>query len=234
MDTQNRLKWERCDNQSLIDIHKLATYNYIINKKTSQIYKYLNKFYGFASIISSSIATTIFLIQGSDNVVIDEDFSNGGIIPVSDVCDKTNVAITFLSFTLLSTILQNITNLTDIANEYSDISKKYYHYKNIIETIGDINPNRRNGSPKMILPILRYKINKLSENKRLIPCCFYSIMKRVYKDKKNKSYLTKSHNGSKEDENKNSDEQEHPEEILYTNVFPYMRDERELGIMIDH
>ena len=33
---------------------------------------------------------------------------------------------------------------------------------------------------------------------------------------------------------RNSDEQEHPEEILYTNVFTYMRDERELGIMIDH
>src|SRR6056300_1153429 len=119
MDTQNRFKWEHYDNQRLIDIHKLATYNYIINKKTSQMYKYLNKFYGFASIICSSIATTIFLIQGSDNVVVDEDFSNGGIISVSDVCDKNNVAITFLSFTLLSTILQNTINLTDIANEYN-------------------------------------------------------------------------------------------------------------------
>ena len=184
MDTQNRFKWEHYDNQRLIDIHKLATYNYIINKKTSQMYKYLNKFYGFASIISSSIATTIFLIQGSDNVVVDEDFSNGGIISVSDVCDKNNVAITFLSFTLLSTILQNTMNLTDIANEYNDISKKYYHYKNIIETIGDINPSRRNGYPKMILPILRYKINKLDENKRLIPCCFYSIIKEFTRIKK--------------------------------------------------
>ena len=56
---------------------------------------------------------------------------------------------------------------------------------------------------------------------------------KIYKDKKNKSYLTKSHNGSKEDENKNQ-MNKNPEEILYTNVFPYMIDERELGIMIDH
>lgn len=234
MDTQNRFKWTHYDNQILIDIHKLATYNYIINKKTSQMYKYLNKFYGFVSIISSSLATTVFLLQGSDNVVIDEDFSNGGIISVSDVCDKTNAAVTFLSFTLLSTILQNIMNLTNISNEYNDISKKYYHYKNIIETVGDINPSKRNGSPKMILPILRYRINKLNENKRLIPCCFYSIMKIIYKHKKNKSYLTEKHNGSKAGENDNPDEQEHNDEILYTNVFPYMRDVRELDIMIDH
>lgn len=233
MEEQNKLKWTKYDNQNLIDIHKLACYNYIINKKTSQMYKYLNKFYGFASIISSSIATTIFLIQGNDNVVINEDFSNGGIISVSDVCYKNNVAIIFLSFTLLSTILQNITNLTNISNEYNDISKKYYHYKNIIETVGDINPTKRNGSPKIILPIIRYKLNKLSENKKSVPCCFSSIIERVYSDKKNKSYLAKKHEDYKEmNENENSDEQS--DEIIYTNVFPYMRDVRDIDIMIDH
>jgi hypothetical protein len=228
----HKLKWTTYDNQLLIDLHKKAGYNYNINKKTSQIYKYLNKFCGFVSIISSSIATTIFLIKGSDSLVIDEDFSNGGIVSVSDVCDKSNIAITFLSFTILSTILQNITNLTNISNEYKDISKQYYHYKNIIETVGDINPNKRNGSPKMIIPIIRYKLNKLSENKKSVPCCFSSILERIYKNEVNKSYLIKKHEDfSVINENENPDEQS--DEIIYTNVFPYMRDIRELDIMID-
>ena len=191
MSSSKKKKWsEKEDNDTLVKLHIETKYNYIVNKKTSFIYKYINKLLGFLSIISSSVTTAIIWIEQEKNLESICDVNDGSNILISDLYNgNMNVLKTLLVITIFSTFTQNFFNLIDISNEYKNISESYGKYKNIIECIGDIHPKKREGSAKSTLPVLRYNINKLKQTKRPINCLLDYMFKKIYKDEASNSYL---------------------------------------------
>jgi len=191
MSSSKKKEWsEKEDNDTLVNLHIESKYNYIVNKKTSVIYNYINKFLGFLSIISSSVATAIIWIDQDKNVASMYDVNDGSNILLSDLFNgNMNVLKTSLGFTIFSTFTQNFFNLIEISNEYKDISESYGKYRNIIECIGDIHPKKREGSAKSTLPVLRYNINKLKQTKKPINCLLAYMFEKIYKDEASNSYL---------------------------------------------
>jgi len=181
MSSSKKKKWsEKEDNDTLVKLHIETKYNYIVNKKTSFIYKYINKLLGFLSIISSSVTTAIIWTEQEKNLESICDVNDGSNILISDLYNgNMNVLKTLLVITIFSTFTQNFFNLIDISNEY----------KNIIECIGDIHPKKREGSAKSTLPVLRYNINKLKQTKRPINCLLDYMFEKIYKDEASNSYL---------------------------------------------
>jgi len=191
MSSSKKKKWsEKEDNDTLVKLHIETKYNYIVNKKTSFIYKYINKLLGFLSIISSSVTTVIIWTEQEKNLESICDVNDGSNILISDLYNgNMNVLKTLLVITIFSTFTQNFFNLIDISNEYKNISESYGKYKNIIECIGDIHPKKREGSAKSTLPVLRYNINKLKQTKRPINCLLDYMFEKIYKDEASNSYL---------------------------------------------
>jgi len=191
MSSSKKKKWsEKEDNDTLVKLHIETKYNYIVNKKTSFIYKYINKLLGFLSIISSSVTTAIIWTEQEKNLESICDINDGSNILISDLYNgNMNVLKTLLVITIFSTFTQNFFNLIDISNEYKNISESYGKYKNIIECIGDIHPKKREGSAKSTLPVLRYNINKLKQTKRPINCLLDYMFEKIYKDEASNSYL---------------------------------------------
>ena len=191
MSSSKKKKWsEKEDNDTLVKLHIETKYNYIVNKKTSFIYKYINKLFGFLSIISSSVTTAIIWTEQEKNLESICDVNDGSNILISDLYNgNMNVLKTLLVITIFSTFTQNFFNLIDISNEYKNISESYGKYKNIIECIGDIHPKKREGSAKSTLPVLRYNINKLKQTKRPINCLLDYMFEKIYKDEASNSYL---------------------------------------------
>jgi len=191
MSSSKKKKWsEKEDNDTLVKLHIDTKYNYIVNKKTSFIYKYINKLLGFLSIISSSVTTAIIWTEQEKNLESICDVNDGSNILISDLYNgNMNVLKTLLVITIFSTFTQNFFNLIDISNEYKNISESYGKYKNIIECIGDIHPKKREGSAKSTLPVLRYNINKLKQTKRPINCLLDYMFEKIYKDEASNSYL---------------------------------------------
>lgn len=191
MSSSKKKKWsEKEDNDTLVKLHIETKYNYIVNKKTSFIYKYINKLLGFLSIISSSVTTAIIWTEQEKNLESICDVNDGSNILISDLYNgNMNVLKTLLVITIFSTFTQNFFNLIDISNEYKNISESYGKYKNIIECIGDIHPKKREGSAKSTLPVLRYNINKLKQTKRPINCLLDYMFEKIYKDEASNSYL---------------------------------------------
>jgi hypothetical protein len=191
MSSSKKKEWsEKEDNDTLVKLHIETKYNYIVNKKTSFIYKYINKLLGFLSIISSSVTTAIIWTEQEKNIESICDVNDGSNILISDLYNgNMNVLKTLLVITIFSTFTQNFFNLIDISNEYKNISESYGKYKNIIECIGDIHPKKREGSAKSTLPVLRYNINKLKQTKRPINCLLDYMFEKIYKDEASNSYL---------------------------------------------
>jgi len=191
MSSSKKKEWsEKEDNDTLVKLHIETKYNYIVNQKTSFIYKYINKLLGFLSIISSSVTTAIIWTEKEKNLESICDVNDGSNILISDLYNgNMNVLKTLLVITIFSTFTQNFFNLIDISNEYKNISESYGKYKNIIECIGDIHPKKREGSAKSTLPVLRYNINKLKQTKRPINCLLDYLFKKIYKDEASNSYL---------------------------------------------
>ena len=191
MSSSKKKEWsEKEDNDTLVKLHIETKYNYIVNKKTSFIYKYINKLLGFLSIISSSVTTAIIWTEQEKNIESICDVNDGSNILISDLYNgNMNVLKTLLVITLFSTFTQNFFNLIDISNEYKNISESYGKYKNIIECIGDIHPKKREGSAKSTLPVLRYNINKLKQTKKPINCLLDYMFEKIYKDEASNSYL---------------------------------------------
>lgn len=191
MSSSKKKKWsEKEDNDTLVKLHIETKYNYIVNKKTSFIYKYINKLLGFLSIISSSVTTAIIWTEQEKNLESICDVNDGSNVLLSDLYNgNMNVLKTLLVITIFSTFTQNFFNLIDISNEYKNISESYGKYKNIIECIGDIHPKKREGSAKSTLPVLRYNINKLKQTKRPINCLLDYMFEKIYKDEASNSYL---------------------------------------------
>lgn len=191
MSSSKKKEWsEKEDNDTLVKLHIETKYNYIVNQKTSFIYKYINKFLGFLSIISSSVTTAIIWTEQEKNLESICDVNDGSNILISDLYNgNMNVLKTLLVITIFSTFTQNFFNLIDISNEYKNISESYGKYKNIIECIGDIHPKKREGSAKSTLPVLRYNINKLKQTKRPINCLLDYMFEKIYKDEASNSYL---------------------------------------------
>ena len=109
MSSSKKKEWsEKEDNDTLVNLHIESKYNYIVNKKTSVIYNYINKFLGFLSIISSSVATAIIWIDQDKNVSSIYDVNDGSNILLSDLFNgNMNVLKTSLGFTIFSTFTQN-------------------------------------------------------------------------------------------------------------------------------
>ena len=191
MSSSKKKEWsEEEDNDTLVKLHIESKYNYIVNKKTSVIYKYINKFLGLVSIISSSVATAIIWIDQDKNIESLYDVNDGSNILLSDLFNgNMTVLKTSLGFTIFSTFTQNFFNLIEVSNEYKKISESYGKYRNIIECIGDIHPKKREGSAKSTLPVLRYNINKLKQSKRPINCLLDYMFKKIYKEEASNSYL---------------------------------------------
>lgn len=191
MSSSKKREWsEEEDNDTLVKLHIESKYNYIVNKKTSVIYKYVNKFLGLVSIISSSVAAAIIWIDQDKNIESLYDVNDGSNILLSDLFNgNMTVLKTSLGFTIFSTFTQNFFNLIEISNEYKKISESYGKYRNIIECIGDIHPKKREGSAKSTLPVLRYNINKLKQTKRPINCLLDYMFKKIYKEEASNSYL---------------------------------------------
>jgi len=191
MSSSKKKEWsEKEDNDTLVKLHIETKYNYIVNKKTSFIYKYINKLLGFLSIISSSVTTAIIWTEKEKNLESICDVNDGSNILISDLYNgNMNVLKTLLVITIFSTFTQNFFNLIDISNEYKNISESYGKYKNIIECIGDIHPKKREGSAKSTLPVLRYNINKLKQTKKPINCLLDYMFEKIYKDEASNSYL---------------------------------------------
>ena len=191
MSSSKKKEWsEEEDNDTLVKLHIESKYNYIVNKKTSVIYKYVNKFLGLVSIISSSVAAAIIWIDQDKNIESLYDVNDGSNILLSDLFNgNMTVLKTSLGFTIFSTFTQNFFNLIEISNEYKKISESYGKYRNIIECIGDIHPKKREGSAKSTLPVLRYNINKLKQTKRPINCLLDYMFKKIYKEEASNSYL---------------------------------------------
>ena len=191
MSSSKKKEWsEKEDNDTLVKLHIETKYNYIVNKKTSFIYKYINKLLGFLSIISSSVTTAIIWTEQEKNIESICDVNDGSNILISDLYNgNMNVLKTLLVITIFSTFTQNFFNLIDISNEYKNISESYGKYKNIIECIGDIHPKKREGSAKSTLPVLRYNINKLKQTKKPINCLLDYMFEKIYKDEASNSYL---------------------------------------------
>ena len=191
MSSSKKKEWsEEEDNDTLVKLHIESKYNYIVNKKTSVIYKYINKFLGLVSIISSSVATAIIWIDQDKNIESLYDVNDGSNILLSDLFNgNMTVLKTSLGFTIFSTFTQNFFNLIEVSNEYKKISESYGKYRNIIECIGDIHPKKREGSAKSTLPVLRYNINKLKQTKRPINCLLDYMFKKIYKEEASNSYL---------------------------------------------
>ena len=191
MSSSKKKEWsEEEDNDTLVKLHIESKYNYIVNKKTSVIYKYINKFLGLVSIISSSVATAIIWIDQDKNIESLYDVNDGSNILLSDLFNgNMTVLKTSLGFTIFSTFTQNFFNLIEVSNEYKKISESYGKYRNIIECIGDIHPKKREGSAKSTLPVLRYNINKLKQSKRPINCLLDYMFEKIYKEEASNSYL---------------------------------------------
>jgi len=183
--TKKKIWSEKEDNDTLIKLHLDSQYNYFINRKASYFYKYMNKLFGFIAIISSSIACSVVVLGDNRIQNYNEEY---------DICNQ-NISIlkTTLGINIFSCFIQNFFNLISISHEYKQISQNYGKYKNIIEAIGDIHPKRRTGSPKQTLPILRYNLNKIKQNKRPIPCPLLNILNIVYSDKLKNTYLKEKH-----------------------------------------
>lgn len=183
--TKKKIWSEKEDNDTLIKLHLDSQYNYFINRKASYFYKYMNKLFGFIAIISSSIACSVIVLGDNRIQNYNEEY---------DICNQ-NISIlkTTLGINIFSCFIQNFFNLISISHEYKQISQNYGKYKNIIEAIGDIHPKRRTGSPKQTLPILRYNLNKIKQNKRPIPCPLLNILNIVYSDKLKNTYLKEKH-----------------------------------------
>ena len=137
---EKKNKWKERDNDTLIDLHKQSIYNKKLYKKASNFYKFLNNLYGYTSIITSSMATSILWIESDGSTGEDDN-----TIPLK----------VLISLTTILLLMQYLFNLFDSSYQYLEISKLYGDIQCNVEYIGDIHPKRRNGNPKLLLPKLR-------------------------------------------------------------------------------
>ena len=75
--------------------------------------------------------------------------------------DNTIPLKVLISLTTILLLMQYLFNLFDSSYQYLEISKLYGDIQCNVEYIGDIHPKPRNGNPKLLLPKLRNRINKI-------------------------------------------------------------------------
>ena len=186
-------KWTEQDNKTLTELHETSKYYKELYRRVGRFYRMMYKILGFTCVISSSVSTSIFWIDTSQN-------SNNYLNNSGNMIDETDNDLllkALLGVMLVSTILQNIISFIDISNDYLETSISYSRIQFKIEAIGDIHPCRRKGAPKKALPNLRDATNKLSQDSNDIN----PILKRLFHNRnKVQSYMGEKHkNYEKED-----------------------------------
>lgn len=172
---ETKKKWKERDNDTLIDLHKKSIYNKKLYKKASDFYNFLNNLIGFTSIITSSMATSILWIEYDGSAGDD---------------DNTVALKALISITTILLLMQNLFNFIDSSYKYLEISKSYGDIQYNVEYIGDIHPIRRDGNPKVLLPKLRNRINKILQERKSINHCLISLFTIKEEDE---SYMTHRH-----------------------------------------
>ena len=185
-------KWTEQDNLTLIELHETSKYYKELYKRVGYFYRSLYKILGVVCIVSSSVSTSIFWIDTSQNKIICDNIQNNSG-DINEYSDNEMLLKTLMMIMSISTILQNIVNFIDISNDYLKTSISYRKIQFKIESIGDIHPSRRKGTPKKALPNLRDSTNKLSQDSNdinaILTWLFHNRNKvQSYMGEKHKNY----------------------------------------------
>ena len=112
-------KWTEQDNKTLTELHETSKYYKELYRRVGRFYRMMYKILGFTCVISSSVSTSIFWIDTSQN-------SNNYLNNSGNMIDETDNDLllkALLGVMLVSTILQNIISFIDISNDYLESKK---------------------------------------------------------------------------------------------------------------
>ena len=131
--------WNDYENETLIQYHKIAKVNKKKYQRASDFHNTLYRFFGFITILSSTMGAT--LSWG-------EDIDDNIILKVSTI------------ISVISSTMQNFYKFQENSNNYNVTSKTYGKIQNKLESVGNIHPEYRSTLPSDLFKKIQDKFRK--------------------------------------------------------------------------
>ena len=162
--------WNDYENETLIQYHKIAKVNKKKYQRASDFHNTLYRFFGFITILSSTMGAT--LSWG-------EDIDDNIILKVSTI------------ISVISSTMQNFYKFQENSNNYNVTSKTYGKIQNKLESVGNIHPEYRSTLPSDLFKKIQDKFDQVAESRIEVT----KYMNKLYYNRgsDNISYLQNKH-----------------------------------------
>jgi len=165
--------WGDYENETLIHNHKLSKVYKKRYQRAGDFNNSLYSFFGFITVVSSCIASTISW---------------------SDTNDKDNSNIFLSTMTTISAVsaaIQNFYKFKETSDKYFKTAKLYSKIQNEIESVGNIHPDYRTSEPIFFFKRIQDSFDNISDDRLEISNC---MSKNCYNKKIDSlSYLEEKH-----------------------------------------